>query len=288
MARALAAALAAALLVVARARAAPPVQTPRRGGTVVLTESLREPACLNAFFKRCRSADDFATDWVIGAVLPGAYRVGPGLELRRHLVSRVDVSGTPPFTLTYRIRPEARWSDGTPVSARDFVFTHRTSLSDGVEYTRYSGGADPSRRRSARCADGEVVLRSRFGGWRRLFPTCSRSTCSPAPTSARCGTSGSTPEDRPPDRKRPLPRPGLGARPCAHVRAKPALLESPADVSRPARAPVQPDEQRSGNREASARRARSRPRPPGLDRRDSGDSAACGGGVPRSRFPGPA
>ena len=69
----------------------------------------------------------------MSTVLPGAFRVGPGLELRPNLVSRVDVTRKPPFTLTYRIRPEARWSDGTPVSARDFVFTHRTSLAAGDE-----------------------------------------------------------------------------------------------------------------------------------------------------------
>ena len=64
---------------------------------------------------------------------PGRLRLGPDLTLRPALVSGVDVTTAPPFTLTYHIRPEARWSDGTPVSSRDFVFTHRTSLSDRVE-----------------------------------------------------------------------------------------------------------------------------------------------------------
>ena len=30
-----------------------------------------------------------------------------------------------PFTVTYHIRPEARWSDGRPVTAADFQFTHK-------------------------------------------------------------------------------------------------------------------------------------------------------------------
>ena len=29
-----------------------------------------------------------------------------------------------PFTITYTIRPEARWSDGVPITAQDFMFTH--------------------------------------------------------------------------------------------------------------------------------------------------------------------
>ena len=68
-----------------------------------------------------------------------------------------DVTKTPPFTLTYHIRPEARWSDGTPVSARDFVFTHETSLSTGGRATPgLRAGAGPGRQRSpARCPDRE-------------------------------------------------------------------------------------------------------------------------------------
>ena len=38
-------------------------------------------------------------------------------RLRPKLVSRVDFTTRPPFTLTYHIRPEARWSDGVPVTA---------------------------------------------------------------------------------------------------------------------------------------------------------------------------
>jgi peptide/nickel transport system substrate-binding protein len=173
VARALAAAFAAALVaVVPGAGAAPDAETPRRGGTVVLTGVAREPACLNAFFKRCRSADDFATDWVMSAVLPGAYRVGPGLTLRPHLVSHVDFTRTPPFALTYHIRSGARWSDGTPVSARDFVFTWKTSLSAGVELHEVYA-ADLAQIADVRALNARtvrVVPRSRFGGWRRLFP----------------------------------------------------------------------------------------------------------------------
>lgn len=165
---ALATALVACLLAVSGAGGSG-AQTPKRGGTVVLTGVAREPACLNTFFKRCRSADDFTAGWVMGAVLPGAYRVGPGLELRPNLVSRVDVTKSPPYTLTYHIRPEARWSDGTPVSARDFVFTHRTTLSAADElYAEYLEQVAGVRALDARTV--RVVLRSRFGAWRRLFP----------------------------------------------------------------------------------------------------------------------
>jgi peptide/nickel transport system substrate-binding protein len=79
------------------------------------------------------------------------------------LVSHVDVGKTPPFTLTYHIRPEARWSDGEPVTARDFVFTHRTAR------TYDPDGCCHQKVRSVTALDAKtvrVVLRSRFAGWR--------------------------------------------------------------------------------------------------------------------------
>jgi peptide/nickel transport system substrate-binding protein len=108
----------------------------------------------------------------MGTVLPGAFGVGPDLTLRPNLVSVVDVTRAPPFTLTYHIRPEARWSDGTPVSARDFVFTHETSRSAGVELP--AGYAEALAQvvsvRELAALTVRVVLRSRYADWRRLFP----------------------------------------------------------------------------------------------------------------------
>ena len=109
---------------------------------------------------------------VMGMVLPGAFRAGPDLTLRPHLVSHVDETRAPPFTLTYHIRPEARWSDGTPVSARDFVFTHVTSRSAGVElHPAYAEAlAQVVSVRPLDVRTVRVVLRSRYADWRRLFP----------------------------------------------------------------------------------------------------------------------
>jgi peptide/nickel transport system substrate-binding protein len=158
------------LVAVPSAGGASGVETPRPGGTVALAGTVLEPACLNAFFKRCQAGN--LTSMVMGMVLPGAYRLGPDLTLRPNLVSHVEVKKTPPFTLTYHIRPEARWSDGTPVSAGDFVFTHRTSLGSGVEphpaYALALAQVADVRPLDARTV--RVVLRSRFGGWRLLFP----------------------------------------------------------------------------------------------------------------------
>jgi len=98
-------------------------------------------------------------------------RVQDRPDLTRHprLVSHVDFTTKPPFTLTYHIRPEARWSDGTPITAGDFVFTYQARrkfppLGDDNPYE--------TRIRSVRTIDAKtvkVVLRSRFAFWRDLF-----------------------------------------------------------------------------------------------------------------------
>jgi len=162
---ALAAAIAVSLLAVSGAGGAGTQQTPKRGGTVVVPGLFgggREPACLNVW-RECGADDAFDH---VSEVLEGAFELEPD-RVRPNLVTRVEFTRTPPFTLTYHIRPEARWSDGTPVSARDFVFTHQVEVA-------YPGVVPLHKTwiRSVRMVGPKtvrVVLRSRFAFWRDFF-----------------------------------------------------------------------------------------------------------------------
>ena len=135
-------------------------QAPKRGGTVQAITGGFEPACLNLLVSQCFLP--------FAGVLEGAFAQAPDYSWRERLVSHVEYTRKPPYTLTYHIRPEARWSDGTPVTARDFVFTHEARLKhplpeDHLHQTRI---------RSVRRLDAKtvtVVLTSRFAFWRRLF-----------------------------------------------------------------------------------------------------------------------
>jgi peptide/nickel transport system substrate-binding protein len=164
---ALAVALVAALLPVAGAGGAD-AQAPRRGGTLVMG-TLREPPCLNAFMERCHQGIPPAGH-IMNLVLRGAFAVGPGFTWRPDLVTSVDVTTRPPYTLTYRIRPKARWSDDVPITAWDFEFTHQALL------TLSEGDREPlsldevKRIRVVNAKTLRVVLRSRFASWRGLFP----------------------------------------------------------------------------------------------------------------------
>jgi peptide/nickel transport system substrate-binding protein len=163
---ALAAVVVSAIIAVAPAAGAPE-QTPKRGGTVVFGLD-GEGSCLNPITCGLRV---FTTK-----VLTPAFAVAPDLTPKPQLVSSVTVTTKPPFTLTYHIRPEARWSDRVPVTARDFEFTHaaiRKALAtnpDAVSgFFTLHGSV-----KSVRVLDAKtfrVVLHSRDAGWRGLFKT---------------------------------------------------------------------------------------------------------------------
>ncbi|MGH3137342.1 MAG: ABC transporter substrate-binding protein [Gaiellaceae bacterium] len=158
---ALAAAIAVSLLAVAGAGGAAKQQTPKRGGTVTIQGS--EPPCLSVLISPCKELN-----LPIRAVLYGAFELGPDYVRRPKLVSHVDFTTKPPFTLTYHIRPEARWSDGTPITARDFLFTYRARLKYPLNED------DPHNTRVLRVIKVDaktvrVVLRSRFFAWQEAL-----------------------------------------------------------------------------------------------------------------------
>ncbi len=169
MRRSIAAVLAVAAVVVSPA-AGNQAQTPRVGGAVVFGLLDSEPPCLNALLVKC--AQSAATTPIIAEmILQPAFDVSPEYTYRPRLVSRVTFTRKLPFTLTYHIRRAARWSDGVPVTARDFLFTHRARVAGSAELGE--GERDDLRHvRNVSAVDAKtvrVVLRSRFSGWRSLF-----------------------------------------------------------------------------------------------------------------------
>jgi peptide/nickel transport system substrate-binding protein len=154
------AALAAATAAVAPAAGAPE-QAPKRGGTVYVIGS--SPRCLNPLV---------CPDNHVQQVLEGAFEFGPDLVARPNLVSRVTIESKRPFVLTYHIRPEARWSDGMPVTASDFRFTHEafeahsTTGSDPAEFYK-----KVRRTQVVNAKTFRVEFREPFAYWRRLYWT---------------------------------------------------------------------------------------------------------------------
>jgi peptide/nickel transport system substrate-binding protein len=125
-----------------------------------------EPPCLNPLLDGCNVN---SAHWIAGSVLAGAYRERPDFVFEPVLVERVDVAAGP-FTLTYHVRPDAVWSDGTPVTSDDFLYTLDAVRDPGNASTaarqRYADvtGAERIGAKTFRLAFGRVVA-----DWRRLF-----------------------------------------------------------------------------------------------------------------------
>ncbi len=110
------------LTTLATADAAPPAAKPkpRRGGTVITALNL-EPPSLNWYLG---VGAPFSTSIVSDQILASAYHdSGKEARLVPDLLARDPEITTAPFSLTYTIKKQARWSDGIPITARDFVFT---------------------------------------------------------------------------------------------------------------------------------------------------------------------
>lgn len=64
------------------------------------------------------------TGWVLAGVLPRAFITLPDLTvvMNNDLLDSVKVTNTNPETIVYKIKANAGWSDGTPITANDFVY----------------------------------------------------------------------------------------------------------------------------------------------------------------------
>lgn len=70
----------------------------------------------------------FETGMVTKGILPYTFYAQPDLTpvLNKDFVESADVTSTNPQTVVYKINPKATWSDGTPLSADDFIYNWKT------------------------------------------------------------------------------------------------------------------------------------------------------------------
>ena len=164
--------------------------------TVALDENL-------AGFNINNSASaEFVLQEIMNMVWPQAFIVNNKLQpvLNTQLLESADVTTSDPQTVVYKINPKAVWSDGTPITADDFIYNWQTQ-SGNPAYTDVGGqayepassagysqiqsvvGSDPSG--GAACAPGTtadrnvgmcpngrtvtVTFKPAFADWRSLF-----------------------------------------------------------------------------------------------------------------------
>ncbi|MGH3596333.1 MAG: ABC transporter family substrate-binding protein, partial [Mycobacterium sp.] len=110
-------------------------------------------------------------------VLPSAFRpvpdpttpTGSRWEMDSTLLVSADVTNDNPFTVTYKIRPEAQWTDNAPIAADDFWYLWRQMVGqpgvvDPAGYDRITGveSIDGGKR-------AVVTFSQPYPAWRELF-----------------------------------------------------------------------------------------------------------------------
>ncbi|MGQ0842454.1 ABC transporter family substrate-binding protein [Actinokineospora sp.] len=104
-------------------------------------------------------------------LLPSVFRAAPDgtPQLDRTVMVSAEVTKAEPYTVTYRLRPEASWSDSAPIAAEDFVYLWEQlrgapGVIDGPGYRLID---NISAREAGRVV--EVTFDKPYPGWRSLF-----------------------------------------------------------------------------------------------------------------------
>jgi len=90
----------------------------KKGGTLVLALEKTLPN-FNIFDG---DGNTFETAQVMSGLVPTPFIVYPdsSVKLNDDMMASVEVTKQDPETVVYKIKPEAKWDDGTPISAKDF------------------------------------------------------------------------------------------------------------------------------------------------------------------------
>jgi ABC-type transport system substrate-binding protein len=163
-----AAALAAVLLATAcpeEGPTPPPNERPAPAGTLRVGYPA-EPPTLNPVTEPSPAATD-----ILRAVLPSFFVITPDLRYRPSLLAgppRV-VRHRGRMEVRFRIRPEARWSDGRPITTADVAFTWRVMTDPGLPVARPQGFDHIREVVEESATSGTLVLEPPLAGWRDLF-----------------------------------------------------------------------------------------------------------------------
>jgi peptide/nickel transport system substrate-binding protein len=161
--------VAAALLAAAcpseRPRPSLPRERPPPAGTLRLAYP-EEPPSLNPVTDGSPASGD-----ILQAVLPSFFLVTPELEYRPYLLAsepQVQRSGNR-MVVRFRIREEARWSDGRPVTVEDVAFTWRVMSDPDLDVARPDGFDHVVDVMEESPKLGRLVLSPPLASWRELF-----------------------------------------------------------------------------------------------------------------------
>jgi peptide/nickel transport system substrate-binding protein len=117
----------------------------------------------------------FETGMAVKTFLPYVFETTPDLKqvLNEDVMVSAEQTSTSPQTIVYKIRPEAVWSDGTPITADDFVFQWKTMNGKDCPECTPAQKAGFDQIQSITGSDGgktvTLVFATPYADWMNLF-----------------------------------------------------------------------------------------------------------------------
>ncbi len=117
----------------------------------------------------------YETAQVVNAIAPVPFALNPdgSVTLNSDLLTSAEITSQSPFTVVYKINPAAVWSDGTPISAKDFEYEYK--IDNGVDCPdcEVAGTTGYDSMTSVTGSDNDktvtVVWKNVYADWQGLF-----------------------------------------------------------------------------------------------------------------------
>ena len=135
------------------------------GGTVVFGAE-QEPPCLNGVLAGCNNT---WTSWTVGISFPGLYKILPNGDLVPDMIEAEAKTTSRPFTVTYKLKKNANWSDGKPVTAQDVIFTLTTIMNPKNDVAGRAGYEDIARAKAIHSKTVKLTFKKPYAAWKLLF-----------------------------------------------------------------------------------------------------------------------
>ncbi len=138
---------------------------PQEGGTVVFGAE-QEPAVMMPV---TTEGNLFATTVITTPVLYGAYEVLPDFTYSPQLLDGEAEVSEDGATVTYKLKEEATWSDGEPITAEDMIFTVEVFTNEKFDIASRAGYDLITKSRAVDEKTAEFTFKEPFAPYKSLF-----------------------------------------------------------------------------------------------------------------------
>ena len=138
----------------------------QEGGTLVIGAEQEPTEGLNTSLACCALA--WGT-WIQNEIFEGAYENQPDFSYAPNLIEGEAELTEDPFTLTYHIKDEAAWNDGTPISADDFAFTQEVYVNPKNNVASRAGYDKITETEIIDEKTVKFTFSEPYAGWKDLF-----------------------------------------------------------------------------------------------------------------------